>query len=94
MSGPGGIGRHPVEIYTAIALAVVVVLLVIWKRRPTAPGVVAAVAIASAASIRALTEPLRPGLGSDLALWYWLGAGVAGIGAVALVRRRPDDTGT
>ena len=67
----GGPPRHPVEIYTAVlllALAVGVALL----RRPGFPkGLLSGLAIAAAGLARAVTEPLRPTLGSGLAWWYW-----------------------
>lgn len=79
------ITRHPVEIYAALLLAAAVVALILWKRsRPTA-GVVAATAIAAASAARWLTEPLRPGLGSDLSLFY-ASAFVAAL-AVAIIRQ-------
>jgi len=68
------ITRHPVELYTAIALAAATIGLVAWKRSRPRDGVIAAVALLAAALARVATEPLRPGLGSDLALWYALGA--------------------
>lgn len=89
MTGPGStIGRHPVEIYAALALAAVAVALAILKvsdRRP-APGTLAGVALAAAAAIRLVTEPLRPSLGSGPIAWY--AAGIAlGLG-VAVWRAR------
>ncbi len=69
--------RHPTELYAALALVVVVVLLVAWKLRPPSLGVVGATALAAAGAIRLLTEPLRPALGGRPTLWY-LGAIVVG----------------
>lgn len=62
--------RHPVEIYAAVALGVAAAALVLWKRRRPRPGVIGAVALGTAALVRLATEPLRPGLGADLAPWY------------------------
>jgi len=68
------IGRHPVEIYAFVALGLAVVLLLWWKRQRPAPGVVAAAGLAVAALVRWGTEPMRLGLGSDLAWWYAVAA--------------------
>ncbi len=83
MTQPGStIGRHPVELYAALALFVGAVAIARWRHRgKPPPGVPAGVALASAAAIRLLTEPMRPALSSPVA-WYAAGV-VVGI-AVAL----------
>ena len=87
------VARHPVELYAAIALAALAVGLVLWKRVRRPPGLVAAVAVAGAAVVRAATEPLRVGLGGDLASWYW-GAAAAFTGlAVWRARAGPASAG-
>lgn len=80
---PGSsITRHPVEIYAALALAAAVVAVLRWKRtRRPYPGVTAAAVLTAAALVRFGTEPLRLGLGADLAPWYAIGV-VTGLGAV------------
>lgn len=93
VTGPAGLGRHPVEIYAAILLIVVVIGLILWKRRRSRAGVVAGVAMAAAAVVRAITEPLRPGLGSDLAAWYWAAAVLAAVLVVSSTRRRANGDG-
>lgn len=71
---PGStIGRHPVEIYTALLLALAAaVLLIVYRRLPT--GTVAPITLIAAASIRLATEPMRLSLGSGPILWYTAGA--------------------
>ncbi len=80
------ITRHPVEIYAAILLAAAVVALILWKRSRPAAGVVAAAAIAAASVARWVTEPLRPGLGSDLS-WFYAATTIVAV-AVAVMRKR------
>jgi len=86
MTQPGStITRHPVELYAALALALLAVGLAVWRRyRSPATGTAAAFALAGAALVRLLTEPLRPALGSGPVGWYLAGL-VAG--ATALVWR-------
>ncbi len=81
------VSRHPVEIYTALLLLVTVGLLVWWKRHRPRPGVIAAIAVAAAATARLITEPLRPGLGGNLVGWYSFAA-VAALSVAALRMRR------
>ncbi len=77
-----GIGRHPVEIYAAVALvAAVVALLWVKTTGRAAPGVISTGALSAAAVVRLVTEPLRLGLGGDLTGWY-AAAGAAGVAAV------------
>lgn len=70
--------RHPVEIYAAVGLAAAAWLVSrlgrrVWLRAGTA--------LAAAAAIRLLTEPLRPSITGGPTLWYWAGV-VAGLTAV------------
>ncbi len=81
--------RHPVEIYTALLLLVTAGLLVWWKRHRPRPGVIAAIAVAAAATARLMTEPLRPGLGGNLVWWYSIAA-VAALSVAALRLRRSN----
>jgi prolipoprotein diacylglyceryltransferase len=89
---PGSsVTRHPVEIYTALALAVVVVLLVLWKRTTPADGLVGAAALLAASLTRLATEPMRPGLGADMTLWYGIAAAASALlVAWAIAGRRRD----
>jgi len=81
------VSRHPVEIYSALLLLVTVGLLVWWKRHRPRPGVIAAIAVAAAATARLVTEPLRPGLGANLVWWYSIAA-VAALSVAALRLRQ------
>lgn len=83
--------RHPVEIYTALVLAGTVVAILLYRRRGHArAGVAAAGAVTAAALSRLVTEPLRPGLGSDLGAAYAVFA-IVGILAVGWRRRNSSD---
>ncbi|MDJ0925161.1 MAG: prolipoprotein diacylglyceryl transferase [Acidimicrobiia bacterium] len=71
------ITRHPVEIYAALALFLAAGLLMVWRQRGRpAPGVVAGLGLAWAASVRLLTEPLRPTLSGGPVWWYVAGLAV------------------
>jgi prolipoprotein diacylglyceryltransferase len=78
MSQPGStIGRHPVELYAAIALlSGALVLVWVRSRSNLRPAVAAGAALAWAGAVRLATEPLRPALSTGPILWYW--------GAIAL----------
>lgn len=83
-ASPGGVSRHPVELYAALLLVVAGVgLIALWRRRP-ATGVAATAAVLTAALIRGVTEPLRPVLGEGRTTGYLVAAGLAGI-ALGLV---------
>jgi len=73
----GGVARHPVELYAAALLALgALVLTLLWRRRGGS-GLATTVAIACAAGVRALTEPLRPVLGEGRTIGYAVAAGLA-----------------
>lgn len=78
------LSRHPVELYTAMLLAVGA-----WSlariHRPG--GVVAGLALAVAAGARLITEPLRPSLTGGPVGWYAAAVVIGTVGAVALSRR-------
>ncbi len=78
------ITRHPVEIYAALLLLGVAVLLIAWKRSRPAAGVVASVATLAIAVVRMATEPMRPVLGPSLIAWY----GAAAVLAAAVLAWR------
>ncbi|MEE9298427.1 MAG: prolipoprotein diacylglyceryl transferase family protein [Acidimicrobiia bacterium] len=78
------ITRHPVEIYAALLLLGVAVLLIAWKRSRPAAGVVASVAALAIAVVRMATEPMRPVLGPSLITWY----GAAAVLAAAVLAWR------
>jgi len=87
VTSPGGtVGRHPVEMYAALALAVGAAALALWRRRARPAGVAAGLALAGAGLVRLLTEPLRPSLGGGPWEWY-LAAVVAGA-AIGIWRMR------
>lgn len=76
------ITRHPVEIYTAIGLVLAAWLVSslgwrVWVR--------AGVALAAAAGLRLLTEPIRPSITGGPVMWYVagmaVGAGFAVLGS-------------
>ncbi len=79
--------RHPEGLYTALAFLVAAVALAAWKRRVPPTGLVAGAGLALAGSIRLVTEPLRPSLGSRPVAWY-VAALVAGVVAVVLAATR------
>jgi prolipoprotein diacylglyceryltransferase len=86
---PGGVGRHPIELYAALLFVVVGVAVVwLWRHRP-GTGLAAATALFGAAAARALTEPLRPVIGSGRTIGYLVAAGLAAIvAAIVLWRTR------
>lgn len=71
--------RHPVELYAAVGLVVgaIVVSRIGWRVWARAGA-----ALAVAAGIRLITEPLRPSLSGGPVLWY--AAGIL-VGAVAVI---------
>jgi len=87
------VGRHPVEVYAALLLLAGAIALIAWKRRHPAPGMVAGIAFAWAATARLTTEPLRLGIGTGPEWWYAAGI-TAGLGLTAWSylqsRRRAD----
>lgn len=82
------VGRHPVELYAAVLLAIAGVALAAWKAygRPAA-GVPASIAVAAAAAVRLVTEPMRPSLGGG-PVWFYAAALTAGLAGVAWFWRR------
>ena len=84
------ITRHPVEIYAAAGLLAAAWLVSrlgrrLWLRAGTA--------LAAAAAIRLLTEPLRPSITGGPTLWYWAGVVVGLVAAVTgWVLHRPKVT--
>ncbi len=88
MTEPGStVGRHPTELYAALALTLVAAALIFWKmRNRPSPGVIGAVGLTAAALIRLGTEPFRLTLGSPPTVWYLLG--IIGGGALIIWRRR------
>ncbi len=82
ISGPGGVSRHPVEVYAALVLAVAAALLLVaWSRRAR-PGMVAGMGLAAAGFARLVTEPMRLGIGPG-PIWWYAAALVAGLGVAA-----------
>ena len=78
--------RHPVELYAALLLMAVAITLVARKRRRPPAGVVAGIALAAAALVRMITEPMRLAVGTRPIVWYTAGV-VMGV-AVAMWRAR------
>jgi prolipoprotein diacylglyceryltransferase len=81
---PGGVTRHPVELYTALLLVAAGIILFRVRLRYPPAFVVAGLGLASAGAARLLTEPLRPALFAGPVWWY--GAALAVGLAVALWR--------
>jgi prolipoprotein diacylglyceryltransferase len=67
-----------VEIYAALLLVAAAIGFLWWKRHRPRPGVIAAAAVAIAAVVRLVTEPMRPGIGGDQSWWYALSSAIAG----------------
>ncbi len=94
---PGStVTRHPVELYVAIGFVLVAGVLAVWKwkARPW-PGVIAGVAIATAGSLRLVTEPLRISIDGGPVALYLIAAlvGVGWMAAAFLADRRVTRTG-
>lgn len=82
----GVVTRHPVEIYAALALALGAWLVSrmgwrLWLR--------AGAALAVAAGVRLLTEPLRPSITGGPVWWYLAGVVAGGI-LIAVPRTSPE----
>jgi prolipoprotein diacylglyceryltransferase len=69
----GGVTRHPVEIYAALLLLAGAVLAAWWSTRSPRPGRLGGAALAFAAAVRLVTEPMRPVLGTGPVAWYAAG---------------------
>lgn len=89
MTQPGStVGRHPVEIYAALALVFAAAAIGLWRMRGRPPsGAPAGIALALAATARLLTEPLRPTLDGGPVRWYSTGLLVGALVAVLRSRR-------
>ncbi len=83
-----GVGRHPVEVYAALAFVLAAYLLL--RIRHARPGTVAALGLIAAAGIRLATEPLRLHLGDGLVVPYSVGVGLGLLGLL-LARRTLSD---
>jgi len=82
-ASPGGLPRHPVEVYAAVLLLAAALALALWKARGRPPlGVPAGLALASAGAVRLVTEPLRPSLGGG-PVWWYVAAMAAGTAVAA-----------
>ena len=80
---PGSeVGRHPTELYAAIALIVFAFVV----SRPRTPFVATGLALAAAGAVRAATQPIRPSLTGG-PMWAYLTAVAVGF-AIALAGRR------
>lgn len=90
-SGPmSDVTRHPVELYAAIALIGVAVLV---GRLPFKPLLRSGSALALTASVRLLTDPMRPSIAGGPLGWY-AAAIVVGIAAALLGDRLIRQAGT
>ena len=81
---PAGVDRHPVELYAAALLVLAAVAVTMLWRRHSGTGLATTLAVASAAGVRALTEPLRPVLGSGRTVGYAVAA-VVSVGAATVL---------
>ncbi len=86
------VGRHPVELYAAAALAGAALAVALWKGRVPPAGIPAAAALAAAGIVRAVTEPLRPSLVGG-PVWLYLMGAAAGVGIVWWQNRANTATG-
>lgn len=82
IAAESGIGRHPTELYAAFGFLVSAWLV---SRLNAWAGQTAAAGLILASTVRLLTEPLRPTLGSGATWWYV--AGIA-VGVAILVAHR------
>ncbi|MFV1970744.1 MAG: prolipoprotein diacylglyceryl transferase family protein [Acidimicrobiia bacterium] len=74
--------RHPVELYAAGLYLIAAIAIALWKQKGHPPlGVPAGLALAGAAGVRLITEPMRISL-SGGPLWLYAGGVVAGLGLV------------
>lgn len=88
-SQPGSnITRHPVELYAALLLLTLAVLIFRVRMHLPAGGVVAGLALAAAGFARLITEPLRPALFAGPVWWYGAGI-VVGLAVVAWAYLQP-----
>jgi prolipoprotein diacylglyceryltransferase len=88
-ASPGGLPRHPVEIYAALLLLAAAVAVALWKARGRPPlGGPAGLALASAGAVRLVTEPLRPSLGGGPVWWYTAAVAAGTAIVVAQTMRR------
>jgi prolipoprotein diacylglyceryltransferase len=88
----GGPARHPVEIYAATLLVLTTLAVTrLWRRRG-GTGLATTVAVASAAGVRTLTEPLRPVLGDGRTIGYVI-ATIVSVGAAVVLWWRRRGTG-
>ena len=91
MALPGSsIRRHPVELYAAVMLAVTAWLAYRWVQRSPASGLVAASALATAAGVRLITQPLRPSLDDMVGWWYGVAVALALMVGWLRTRQRPS----
>lgn len=91
-SQPGStITRHPVELYAA-GLYALAAAGALWVGRRWTPGVLAGLAVATAALIRLATQPLRPSIGAGPIGWYLAGT-MSGL-VVAVLRYRSTSPAT
>lgn len=88
---PGStVGRHPVELYAAVAFAILAAGLALMRaHRRVRPGVAASLALLAAGLVRVATEPMRPSLSGGPVGWYLAAivAGAAGTAVLSRIRR-------
>lgn len=89
VAGPTGVGRHPVEVYAALLLAIGCVVLFLLRRRLATPGVIAGGGLAVASLARLVTQPMRLGIGGGPAVWYGTGVALGAVVVLAAWRRSP-----
>jgi len=91
---PGStITRHPVELYTALLLAIGAWALFRLRLRYPAAGLVSGLALALAGLARLITEPLRPSLFAGPVWWYGAAVGIGlAIAWWSIWRSRSTDT--
>jgi prolipoprotein diacylglyceryltransferase len=83
--------RHPVEIYSALGLAIGAIAVALWRKRGRPfPGLPVGIALSIASAVRLATEPLRPTLTGGAAISYWAGL-LAGLAMAAYSVRQARD---
>lgn len=90
MTQPGSaIGRHPVELYAAMAFAVGAIALAWWRAtRPPPPATAAFTALLITGVVRLATEPMRLSLGGGPVWWYTTAVVLGAAGIVWSLRLR------
>lgn len=94
--GPGGVSRHPVELYAAVLLAIGSIVIALWKQHGRPPlAAPAGAALAIAGGVNLVTEPMRISLDGGPEYLYAAGViiGMIAVAGAFLRRARPTTAG-